>query len=82
MLPLLACPALYRCRYHMKTNWQPTKLERRVQGIARRRTTKQLMPVPWARFHKAYEEYLRWEALALWVRATQSHTGAKPWKEI
>jgi len=62
----------------MKTNWQPTKLERRVQGIARRRATKQLMKIPWARFHKAYQEYLRREALALWVRAIVEAEGSAP----
>jgi len=62
----------------MKKKWWPTKLERRVQGIARRRATKQLMRVPWDRFHKAYEEYLRWEALALWVRAVVETEGSAP----
>ncbi len=62
----------------MKTKWQPTKLERRVQGIARRRATKQLMRVPWDRFHKAYEEYVRWGALALWVRAIVESEGCAP----
>ena len=62
----------------MKKKSQPTKLERRVQGIARRRATNQLMRIPWARFHKAYEEYLRWEALALWVRAIVEAEGSAP----
>jgi hypothetical protein len=62
----------------MKRKWQPTKLERRVQRIARRKATKQLMRVPWDRFHEAYEEYLRWEALALWVRAVVETEGSAP----
>ena len=62
----------------MKKKWRPIKLARRVQGIARRRATKQLMLVPWDRFHKAYEEYLRWEALALWVRAVVETEGSAP----
>ena len=36
------------------------------------------MRVPWDRFHKAYEEYLRWEALALWVRAVVETEGSAP----
>ena len=42
--------------------------ELKVRAIADRRANKQLMRVPWDRFHRAYEGYLRWEALALWVR--------------
>jgi len=38
----------------------------------------QLMRVPWDRFHKAYEEYLCWEALALWVRAVVETEGSAP----
>lgn len=62
----------------MRSQWQPTKLERRVQGAARQRATKQLMRIPWKRFQKAYEEYPRWEALALWVRAIIDTDGAAP----
>src|SRR5260370_36968088 len=62
----------------MKKKWRPTKLERTVQGIARRRATKQLMQVPWDSFHKSYEEYLCWEALALWVRAVVETEGSAP----
>jgi hypothetical protein len=59
----------------MRSQWQPTKLERRVQGIARQRAMKQLLRIPWKRFQKAYEEYPRWEALALWVRAVVDTEG-------
>lgn len=62
----------------MRSRWQPTKLERSVQGIAERRATKQLMRIPWGRFQKAYEEYPHWEALALWVRAIVDTNGAAP----
>lgn len=64
--------------FHMRSRWQPTKLERRVQGIAERRATKQLMRIPWNRFQKGYDEYPRWEALALWVRAIVDSNGAAP----
>ena len=36
------------------------------------------MRVPWDRFHKAYEEYLCWEAFALWVRAVVRTEGSAP----
>ncbi len=36
------------------------------------------MRVPWDRFYLAYEEYLRWEALALWVRAVVATEGSAP----
>lgn len=62
----------------MKKKWHPTKVERKVHGIARRGATKQLMRVPWGRFHKAYEAYLRWEALALWIRAIVKAEGSVP----
>ena len=52
--------------------------ELKVRAIARRRANKQLMRVPWDRFHKAYEEYLRWEALALWVRTIAGAEGGVP----
>jgi hypothetical protein len=37
--------------------------------LAEPRSRNSGMRVPWVRFHKTYEEYLRWEALALWARA-------------
>jgi len=46
-----------------------SKLERRVGQITKRRARRQLMQVPWDRFHKAYEEYIRWQAFVLWARA-------------
>jgi len=57
-----------------------SKLERRVGHIASRRARLQLMQVPWDRFHKAYEEYIRWQAFALWARAVVELEGcAPPW---
>src|SRR5713101_762401 len=59
-----------------------TKLERRVGDIASRRARRQLMQVPWARFHKAYEEYIRWQAFVLWARAVVELEGSAPsWLE-
>ena len=63
---------------HRKKQWRPTKVERKVQEIARRRATKQLMRVRWDCFRKAHQEYLRWEAFALWVRAIVEAEGCAP----
>jgi hypothetical protein len=59
-----------------------TKLERRVGHIASQRARRQLMQVPWDRFHKAYEEYIRWQAFVLWARAVVELDGSLPsWLE-
>jgi hypothetical protein len=55
-----------------------SKLERRVGQIASRRAHRQLMQVPWHRFHKAYEEYIRWQAFVLWARAVVESEGFAP----
>jgi len=40
------------------------------------------MQVPWDCFHKAYEEYIRWQAFALWARAIVELEGSTPsWLE-
>lgn len=46
--------------------------ELKLQAIARRRASSQLMRVPWSRFRKAYEKYPRWQALALWIHAVSA----------
>ena len=46
-----------------------SKTELKVRAIARRRANAQLVRVPWSRFRKAYDEYPRWQALALWIQA-------------
>ena len=59
-----------------------TKLERRVGHIASRQARRQLMQVPWGRFHEAYEEYIRWQAFVLWARAVVELDGRAPsWLE-
>jgi hypothetical protein len=59
-----------------------TKLERRVGHIASQRARRQLMQVPWDRFRKAYEEYIRWQAFVLWARAiVELEDGAPSWLE-
>jgi len=40
------------------------------------------MQVPWDRFHKAYDEYIRWQAFVLWARAILELEGSAPsWLE-
>jgi hypothetical protein len=63
---------------HKKKKWQPTKLERRVQAIARGQATRQLMRVPWDRFRKAHRAYPRWLAFALWTQAIVAAEGRVP----
>jgi len=59
-----------------------TKLERRVGHIVSQRARRQLMRVPWNRFHKAYEEYIRCQAFVLWARAVVELEGCAPsWLE-
>ena len=55
-----------------------SKLERRVGHSASRRARRQLMQVSWDRFHKAYEEYIRWQAFVLWARAVAESEGCAP----
>jgi len=43
-----------------------SNIELKVQDSARRRANQQLLRIPWRRFRVAYEEYPRWQALALW----------------
>jgi hypothetical protein len=50
--------------------------------MASRRARRQLMRVPWGRFHTAYEEYIRWQGFVLWVRAVVETKGHVPsWLE-
>jgi hypothetical protein len=55
-----------------------SKSELKVRAIARRRANAQLMRVPWSRFQKAYEEYPRWQALALWIQAVSAAQDSVP----
>ena len=62
-------------------NWSRfSKAELRVRAIASRRANDQLLSVPWTKFRKAYEEYPRWHALALWVQAiTETQDSVPSW---
>lgn len=65
-----------------RTIHEPTfsKAELKVQAIAKRRANDQLLRVPWTKFRKAYEEYPRWHALALWVQGIVTmQDSVPPW---
>src|SRR5271155_3799374 len=57
---------------------RPGRAERRVQELARRRATRQLLRVPGDRFSRAQQKYLGWEAFSLWVRAVVGTEGRVP----
>ncbi len=63
---------------HKKKQWRPTKLERKVQDVARRRAARQLSRVSRNRFQRAQREYLAWEAFSLWVRTIVHVEGHPP----
>ena len=55
-----------------------SSFELKVQGTARRKARSNLLRIPWSRFGKDYEEYPRWQALALWSEAIIRITGCAP----
>lgn len=62
----------------MKEQWQPSKLERRVQEFARSKASQQLLRVAWSEFSIAHRKYIRWEAFGLWIRAVVAAENALP----
>lgn len=52
--------------------------EARLQSIASRNASKQLLGLPWSKFRNAYETYPRWQALALWSEAIIRIAGCAP----
>lgn len=55
-----------------------SKTELRVRDVASRRANNQLLGVPWAKFQRAYEEYPRWHALALWTQGIVAELDSVP----
>jgi len=53
-----------------------SSIELKVEGMARRKANHQLLRVPWSRFCRAYDEYPRWQGLALWGELVAG-TGAR-----
>ena len=67
--------------HHKRINpkhWRPGTRESRVQELARRRATRQLLRVPLERFSQARRDYLGWEAFSLWIRAIVEAEGRVP----
>lgn len=64
----------------MSTTNQPrfSRTELKVRGIARQRANAQLLCVPWNKFRRAYEEYPRWHALALWTQGIVAREDTVP----
>jgi hypothetical protein len=72
---------MQRAHHQMKTA-KFSKLERRVGHTASRQARRQLLRIPWDRFHEAYDEYIRWQAFVLWARAILELEGSAPsWLE-
>jgi len=69
--------AIYSKQINPK-QWRPSKTERRLQEIARRRANRQLQRVSSERFSQARKEYLAWEAFSLWVRVIVEAEGRVP----
>jgi hypothetical protein len=61
-----------------KRLWQPSELERRVGQAARLAADWEAARIPWPQLQEAREEYLAWEAFALWVRAIEDVEGDVP----
>lgn len=58
--------------------WRRAPAEQRIQSIARRRATRQLLRVSPDRFRRAVREYLEWEAFSLWIRAIMDSSRRPP----
>jgi hypothetical protein len=59
-----------------------TKVEEKIRRLANRRARRQLTRVPRGRFQKVRDDYIRWQAFVLWVRAVIDSQGrVSPWLE-
>lgn len=58
--------------------WRPAPAEQRIQGVACRRATRQLLRVSPDRFKRAVGEYLEWEAFSFWIRAIMDSSRHPP----
>ena len=58
--------------------WLPRTLEKRVGQTARLTAEREAACIPWSRLQKARDEYVKWEAFVLWVRAIEEAEGESP----
>src|SRR2546427_596992 len=61
-----------------KRAWQPSEVERRVGQAARLTAEREAARIPWPQLQEARENYVAWEAFALWVRAIEDAEGDSP----
>src|SRR6516162_7564946 len=61
-----------------KRLWRPSELERRVGQAARLTAEREAARIPWPQLQDARENYVAWEAFALWVRAIENAAGDFP----
>lgn len=58
--------------------WQPGKLQERVDEVARQIANREAARIPWPQLLEAREQYVKWEAFSLWVRAIEEAEGDFP----
>jgi hypothetical protein len=61
-----------------KRLWRPSELERRVGQAAHLTAETEAARIRWLRLQEARENYVAWEAFALWVRAIENAAGDFP----
>ncbi|HEV2416520.1 MAG TPA: hypothetical protein VGX94_01820 [Terriglobia bacterium] len=60
--------------------WRPGKLQQRVGEVARRMAEREAARIPWPQLRNAREQYVKWEAFTLWVRAIEdTESGFPEW---
>ncbi|MGH9375850.1 MAG: hypothetical protein ACRD1J_06755 [Terriglobia bacterium] len=65
-------------RAKQKGRWRPGKLHRRFGEVARRVAEGKAARIPWPQLRNAREQYVKWEAFTLWVRAVEDTEGDFP----
>ena len=58
--------------------WLPSTLEKRVGQTVRLTAEREAARIPWPRLQKTRDEYVKWEAFVLWVRANEETKGESP----
>ena len=58
--------------------WQPSKLQKRVDEIARRAADTEAARIPWPQLLRTRELYVKWQAFLLWVRVIEDSEGSVP----
>jgi len=65
-------------RAKQKRRWRPGRLQTRVGEIARQMAEREAGQIPWPYLLQAREQYVKWQAFALWVRAIEETEGDFP----